>query len=85
MSVDLGHSKVSLGSRLHKEGVAVLVMNLHIGADLKDDADHFLVAPAKDLGSLSAAYLTTVARKLKLDTNASATFTPLRRIDPHLD
>ena len=73
MSVDLGHSKVSLGGRLHKEGVAVLVMNLHIGADLKDDADHFLVAPAKDLGSLS------VARKLRLETNASSTFTAKNR------
>ena len=60
MSVDLGHSKMSLGGRLHKEGVAT---------------GHFLVAPAKDLGSLSAAYLTTVARKLRLETNASSTFT----------
>ena len=79
MSVDLGHSKVSLGGRLHKESVAVLVMNLHVGADLKDDADHFLVAPAKDLGSLSAAYLTTLARKLRLETNASSTFTAKNR------
>ena len=68
---------VSRGGRLHKGGVADLVMNLHIGSGLKDDADHFLVVVVSRVPHNSG-------KAFKLDTNASATFTPLRKIDRNL-